>query len=291
MRIYDPGSVWDARGEIGPRLCDVAQDYDLGLDDYPIWDETKRDWLNQRIIDHFWLRQIGADTPRLFIFYLNRRMRERMPGINPVFQALETTRPLDNMDVTERRDATGTANAKAETSQQTSSESQATSVSDGTTDTSSQSTRTGDGTTSGSETGTATGTSRSLTSMNPNTSMTAERVSDYYDQGVFADQSTQTDSKNEGTSHNEDTESTTSHGTTGDTTNSSQKSSGSSDSTTSSGSQTADSETRERAGREGVLLTEALDKWTAGVNNALQLVFDVLEPCFTQFFTDHYNMW
>lgn len=279
MRIYDPGSVWDARGEIGPRLCDVAQDYDLGLQDYPIWDETKRDWLNQRIIDHFWLRQIGADTPRLFVFYLNRRMRERMPGINPVFQALETTRPLDNMDVTERRDATGTANAKAETSHQTSSKSQATSVSDGTTDTSSHATRNSD------QTSTSEGTSRSLTSMNPNTSMTSEQVSDYYDQGVFADQNT------EASQHTEDTESTTSHGTTGDTTNSSQKSSGSSDSTTSSGSQTADSETSNRTGREGVLLTEALDKWAAGVNNALQLVFDVLEPCFTQFVTDHYNMW
>lgn len=279
MRIYDPGSVWDARGEIGPRLCDVAQDYDLGLDDYPIWDEAKRDWLNQRIIDHFWLRQIGADTPRLFVFYLNRRMRERMPGINPVFQALETTRPLDNMDVTERRDATGTANATAETSQQTSSESQATSVSDGTTDTSSQATRNSD------QTSTSAGTSRSLTSMNPNTSMTSEQVSDYYDQGVFADQNT------EASQHTEDTESTTSHGTTGDTTNSSQQSNGTSDSRTSSGSQTADSETSNRTGREGVLLTEALDKWTAGVNNALQLVFDVLEPCFTQFVTDHYNMW
>lgn len=279
MRIYDPGSVWDARGEIGPRLCDVAQDYDLGLQDYPIWDEAKRDWLNQRIIDHFWLRQIGADTPRLFVFYLNRRMRERMPGINPVFQALETSRPLDNIDVTEQRDATGTANAKAETSQQTSSESQATSVSDGTTDTSSQATRNSD------QTSTSAGTSRSLTSMNPNTSMTSEQVSDYYDQGVFADQNT------EASQHTEDTESTTSHGTTGDTTNSSQKSNGTSDSTTSSGSQTADSETSNRTGREGVLLTEALDKWTAGVNNALQLVFDVLEPCFTQFVTDHYNMW
>lgn len=279
MRIYDPGSVWDARGEIGPRLCDVAQDYDLGLQDYPIWDETKRDWLNQRIIDHFWLRQIGADTPRLFVFYLNRRMRERMPGINPVFNALETSRPLDNIDVTEQRDATGTANAKAETSQQTTSESQATSVSDGTTDTSSQATRNGD------QTSTSKGTSRSLTSMNPNTSMTSEQVSDYYDQGVFADQNT------EASQHTEDTESTTSHGTTGDTTNSSQQSHGSSDSSTSSGSQTADSETSNRTGREGVLLTEALDRWTAGVNNALQLVFDALEPCFTEFITDHYNMW
>ena len=121
--------------------------------------------------------------------------------------------------------------------------------------------------------------------MNPNTSMTSKQVSDYYDQGVFADQNT------EASQHTEDTESTTSHGTTGDTTNSSQKSNGTSDSSTSSGSQTADSETSNRTGREGVLLTEALDKWTAGVNNALQLVFDVLEPCFTQFVTDHYNMW
>lgn len=61
--------------------------YDIGLKDYPIWDETKRDWLNERIIDHFMLREIGAETPALFIKWLNRLMNENMIWINTIFEA------------------------------------------------------------------------------------------------------------------------------------------------------------------------------------------------------------
>lgn len=73
-----------------PRLIELVNKYgyDLELNDYPIFDETYRDVLNKLIIDHFWLREIAAETPTLFIFYLNRKMREEMPGINPVFEAL-----------------------------------------------------------------------------------------------------------------------------------------------------------------------------------------------------------
>lgn len=76
--------------EFNLRLIDVARyGYDLGLSDYPIWDEGRRDWLNQRIIEHFWYREIGLETPNLFIYYLNVRMRENMPALNPLFAALD----------------------------------------------------------------------------------------------------------------------------------------------------------------------------------------------------------
>lgn len=63
--------------------------YDIGLDDYPIWDESKREWLNNRIIDHFRYRKISAETSTQFVFFLNRTMREQMPMMNPVFEMLE----------------------------------------------------------------------------------------------------------------------------------------------------------------------------------------------------------
>lgn len=70
--------------------------YDIGLKDYPIWDETKREWLNQRIIDHFMLREIGAETPALFIKWLNRLMHENMIWINTIFEATYE-KPFDDL--------------------------------------------------------------------------------------------------------------------------------------------------------------------------------------------------
>lgn len=63
--------------------------YDLGMQDYPIWDESKRDWLNEKIINHFRYRKISAQTSTQFAFFLNRALDENMPAINPVFIALE----------------------------------------------------------------------------------------------------------------------------------------------------------------------------------------------------------
>lgn len=58
----------------------------LGMNDYPIFDEAYRGVLNQRIYDHFAYREIAADTPQLFVYYLNRRMREQMPTYNAIYK-------------------------------------------------------------------------------------------------------------------------------------------------------------------------------------------------------------
>jgi hypothetical protein len=60
----------------------------LGLTDYPIFDEEYRNTLNNAIYQHFCYRQIAADTPQLFVFYLNRRMREQMPTYNAIYKKL-----------------------------------------------------------------------------------------------------------------------------------------------------------------------------------------------------------
>lgn len=88
----------------------IALGYDtaekLGLDDYPIFDETYRAYLNERIISHFAMREIGVETPKLFVFYLRRTMWEQMPYFN---QRYESTRrnidPLLTMDYTAATDS------------------------------------------------------------------------------------------------------------------------------------------------------------------------------------------
>lgn len=69
-------------------LRDVHEAFglDLGLRDYPIFDEAYRATLNQAIYDHFAYRRVASDTPQLFVFYLNRRMRENMPAYNVLYK-------------------------------------------------------------------------------------------------------------------------------------------------------------------------------------------------------------
>ena len=52
--------------------------YDIGLKDYPIFDEAYRDILNRKIQEHFWFREFSADTPQKALFFLNRKMSEQM---------------------------------------------------------------------------------------------------------------------------------------------------------------------------------------------------------------------
>lgn len=82
-------------------LRDIHEAYglDLGLRDYPIFDEDYRNTLNQRIYDHFAYRRIAADTPQMFVFYLNRRMREQMPAYNAIYKAV-LDKSFDPFDTT-----------------------------------------------------------------------------------------------------------------------------------------------------------------------------------------------
>lgn len=82
-----------------PTLRDVVHLYGNDIWDaarpYPIWDESEREELQNKIYDHFEFRKIAQDTPALFVAYLNRRMREMMPVINPIFAALAD----ENLDI------------------------------------------------------------------------------------------------------------------------------------------------------------------------------------------------
>ncbi len=105
---------------IGTRIKEIVEDgYDLKLNDYQCYDEAFRKVLNQRIVEHFWMREIGAETVELFVFYLNRTMREIMPLYDPIFQKLADPNfdPFSTVDVT----TTNNANAESHGTSQTSS--------------------------------------------------------------------------------------------------------------------------------------------------------------------------
>ena len=161
------------------RLCDlIADGFDLGMgtEDYPIFDEAYREILNQRIVDHYALYEIGHETPNMFKFALNRRLREIMKYYNQLYLSEKIVfDPLSTMDYTDNTTSDNTLNstqdATSHNSNDTSSKARAVNselpqvhlspdedyASSGA-DTTSDTTTTGDGTTNTTGTDTANGT-------------------------------------------------------------------------------------------------------------------------------------
>lgn len=77
----------------------VENHFDLGLKNYPIFDETYREGLNNKIINHFYFREIGFETAGLFKRYLNQKMAEIMPYYNQLYKSeLLKFNPFYNVD-------------------------------------------------------------------------------------------------------------------------------------------------------------------------------------------------
>ena len=90
----------------------VEANFDLGLKDYPIYKEELRKPLNDLIIEHFYFREIGLETPQLFKRFLNRKMMEIMPYYNQLLKSEDLEfNPLYNIDLTETFEQEGTAKA------------------------------------------------------------------------------------------------------------------------------------------------------------------------------------
>lgn len=195
----------------GPRLIDIIDDgYDIGLRDYPIWDESYRDPLNQAIVDHFLLREIGAETPAEFIFFLNRRMRENMPKANALYQFYDKNK--DNLVDEYYRKSTGSDQGSS--SGQSDNETKA----------------------------------KAYASTTPQINMDGRNGEAYYNSGTV----------NEG-----DTKATN------------------------SGTTSSSYEHIEQGRNAGVAAVAA--EFDSMFQDVDQVVFEFLEPCFTQLFTDHFN--
>lgn len=103
----------------------IEEGFDFGLTnlDYPLFSETfpspldptktYRQYLNQKILDHYFFYEIGMETEEAFHFALNRRMREQMPYFNqrylsqiPALGGTITFDPISTVDVTTTATAT-----------------------------------------------------------------------------------------------------------------------------------------------------------------------------------------
>jgi hypothetical protein len=100
-------------------LKDVLEmEPDIGLSKYPLFDEAYRPALNQKIIDHFWNREIGQETISLFTHQLRVRMNNIMPLYNQHYEAsrikFDPLKTIDMKNVGES-DSTATSTANSAT--------------------------------------------------------------------------------------------------------------------------------------------------------------------------------
>lgn len=99
--------------------------FDLGLKDYPIYDENYRPVLNAKILNHYMLREIGLETPAAFKLYLNNRMNEIMPKYNILYRAIDEYSKrkslLGNYDMTTEESSSNVKNIRNSGSDTTSS--------------------------------------------------------------------------------------------------------------------------------------------------------------------------
>lgn len=69
--------------------------------DFPIFDEAYREALCKKILNHYYTREIGAETVALWKFWLNQKMREIMPYYNKLYISEQLKYdPLHEIDFT-----------------------------------------------------------------------------------------------------------------------------------------------------------------------------------------------
>ncbi len=63
--------------------------FNFGLQNYPIFNETYRETLNNNILNYYFESEIGFETAELFKFYLNNTMALIMPKYNELYKNQE----------------------------------------------------------------------------------------------------------------------------------------------------------------------------------------------------------
>ena len=93
------------------------------FENFPIFDENYRVALESKILNHFYLREIGAETPELFLYYLNRELNEQAPYFNELYRSLTFEfNPLYTVNKTINHTGSGThANTRTDNLSETNS--------------------------------------------------------------------------------------------------------------------------------------------------------------------------
>lgn len=258
----------------------VESNFDLGLKDYPIFDEAYRETLNQKIIRHYYFREIGMETAELFKMYLNMTMNEIMPYYNQLYKSeLIKFNPLYNVDKFETADTdfngsqdfTGNVKANGKT------ETTGTGTSTTTTDT----TGTSDGNNSGENSSTTTTNTKTVDSDTPQGLLSIGNIEGevYASKAQFAHGTTTTSGNSSGTDHNETSGHTTSVTNTETHENSTRE-----DKTDTTGKTLTDNFTkyiRHVSGKsEGETYSEMLIKFRETFLNIDMMIINELNTCF-----------
>lgn len=90
LRTFVTQWVKDAR-YYNPAMPEWKQDFSpayarLGLNEYPIYDESKRRQLNDKFIRHYWMREIGCETVGHFCLWCSNTFNEIMPYYNKMYE-------------------------------------------------------------------------------------------------------------------------------------------------------------------------------------------------------------
>lgn len=95
----------------------IDNHFDFGLNDYPIFNETYRNTLNEHILNFYYNSEIGFETAELFKFYLNNTLKLIMSKYNILYQKQEEalTNILGNVDLTENSSRSNTNNITTNT--------------------------------------------------------------------------------------------------------------------------------------------------------------------------------
>lgn len=118
-------------GNLIARGFDTDEKLHLSSQYYPIFDEKYRVKLNGKIVAHYALREIGSETPQMFVFYLGRTMCEQMDYFNQLYiSAQHRFDPFITSDIRQEMDSTSTNESSGKSSGTQSNKSTANSTSD-----------------------------------------------------------------------------------------------------------------------------------------------------------------
>lgn len=96
-----PGEYTETLGNLIALGYDTDDKLHLSADYYPIYDENHRAELNEKIVRHYVLREIGQETAQQFTLYLGATMAEIMPYFNERYRTLDMEyNPLESVDMT-----------------------------------------------------------------------------------------------------------------------------------------------------------------------------------------------
>ena len=90
----------DAMGRYTPGVYTDASYKALGMDTYPIFDESYRHLLNDKIIGHYYFNEIGFETAAQFAWFMRQKLLEIMPYYNQLYDSLgKVENPLTDTEL------------------------------------------------------------------------------------------------------------------------------------------------------------------------------------------------